>query len=143
MKLTHAQEAMAAAIEDQWLAAAVATGPAERDAAEAGVRESYRLAGVPAPERVYWFGSPRGGAAAAALLSGAPEPGPDAPAWFTEVHAELRRQGWTPGETAGPSLRRRVRTEPWAAAREAACRHWAQTAGRSSVRRPGAGPGAW
>jgi hypothetical protein len=140
MRLTHAQEAMAAAIEDQWLAAAVETGPAARDAAEAGAREAYRLAGVPAPERVYWFGSPRAGAAAVALLSGAPEPGRDSPAWFTEVHAELRRQGWSAGETAGPSVRRRVRTEPWAAARKAAVEAlgsdgWAQlstAAGRRS-----------
>ncbi len=140
MKLTHAQEAMAAAVEDQWLAAAVATAPADRAAAEAGVREAYRLAAAPPPERMFWFGSPRAGAAAVALLSGAPEPGPGAPAWFAEAHAELRRQGWTPAETAGPSLRRRVRTEPWAAARQAAVEHlgadgWAQlgaAAGRRS-----------
>lgn len=140
MKLSHAQEAMAAAVEDQWLAAAVETGAAERTAAESGVREAYRLAGAPAPERIYWFGSPRAGVAAVALLSGAPEPGPDAPAWFTEVHAELLRQGWQPGETGGRSLRRRVRTEPWAAARKAAVEAlgadgWAQlsaAAGRRS-----------
>jgi hypothetical protein len=140
MKLTHAQEAMAAAIEDQWLAAAVETDPAVREAAESGLRDAYRLAGAAQPERVYWFGSPRAGAAAVALLSGAAEPGPDAPAWHIEAHAELRRQGWTPGESAGPSLRRRVRTEPWAAARTAAVQAlgtdgWAQlsaAAGRRS-----------
>src|SRR5690349_878225 len=119
MRLTHEQEAMAAAIEDQWLAAAVETGLAARAEAEAGVREAYRLVGAAEPERVYWFGSPRAGAAAVALLAGAPGPGADDPAWFAEVHAELRRQGWTPGESAGSSLRRRVRTEPWAAARKA------------------------
>jgi hypothetical protein len=209
MKLSHAQEAMAAAIEDQWLAAAVQTGDAERAAAEEGVRTAYRLAGLPAPERIYWFGSPRAGAAAVALLSGASlgdaglpgvaagdaglsgvdgavfgyarlsgpgaavsgdvrlsgpgavvsddarVPGPGAvvsgdagasaagvvvPGWFAEVRAELSRQGWTPGETAGASLRRRVRTEPWAAARKAAVEAlggdgWAQlsaAAGRRS-----------
>jgi hypothetical protein len=144
MKLSHAQEAMAAAIEDQWLAAAVETGAADRAAAEAGVREAYRLAGAPEPERIYWFGSPRAGAAAVALLSGAAEPGPDSPAWFTEVHAELHRQGRQPGSpaggTAGRSLRHRVRTEPWAAARKAAVEAlgadgWAQlsaAAGRRS-----------
>ncbi|MDI6102151.1 hypothetical protein QLQ12_26380 [Actinoplanes sp. NEAU-A12] len=140
MKLSHAQEAMAAAVEDQWLAAAVETGAADRPAAEAGVREAYRLAGAPAPERIYWFGSPRAGAAAVALLSGAAAPGPDAPAWFVEVHAELRGQGRLPGETAGRSLRRQVRTEPWAAARKAAVEilgadGWAQltaAAGRRS-----------
>ena len=140
MKLSHAQEAMAAAVEDQWLAAAVETGAAGRAAAEAGVREAYRLAGVPAPERIYWCGSPRAGAAAVALLSGAAEPGADAPAWLAEVHADLRRQGRQPGETAGRSVRRRVRTEPWAAARKAAVEilgpdGWAQlsaAAGRRS-----------
>ncbi|KUL28514.1 DUF6745 domain-containing protein [Actinoplanes awajinensis] len=140
MKLTHEQEAMAAAVEDQWLAAAVETAPAARAEAEAGVREAYRLAGATPPERIYWFGSPRAGAAAVALLAGAPAPGPDDPAWFAEAHAELRRQGWIPGETAGRSLRRRVRTEPWAAARQAAVEAlgadgWAQlsaAAGRRS-----------
>ncbi|GID91029.1 DUF6745 domain-containing protein [Amorphoplanes digitatis] len=137
MKLTHADEAMAAAVEERWLAAAAQTGPAQRAAAEAGVREAYRLAGAPEPGRIYWFGSPRAGAAAVALLSGAPAPGP---AWFAAVHAGLLDQGWTPGETAGASLRRRVRTEPWAAARKAAVEAlgadgWAQlgaAAGRRS-----------
>ncbi|BEL02875.1 hypothetical protein Q0Z83_010660 [Actinoplanes sichuanensis] len=219
MKLSHAQEAMAAAIEDQWLAAAVQTGDAARAAAEEGVRDSYRLAGLEVPDRIYWFGSPRAGAVAMALLSGRlpipaatrptvsspdveafPSPptavaeaspaaarpasaatdggappgvasgesaaggAPPAaasservaagvgvgsgssaaeagvPEWVAEVCAELRLQGWTPGETAGPSLRRRVRTEPWAAARKAAVEAlgndgWAQlsaAAGRRS-----------
>ncbi|GAA0452633.1 hypothetical protein Ade02nite_00620 [Paractinoplanes deccanensis] len=170
MQLTHAQEAMAAAIEDQWLAAAMETGPADRAAAESGVREAYRLAGATPPEQIFWLGSPRAGAAAAALLAGATPPGSsatgalpdgstsspgaasDRPAspsaavpgvssdWFGEVHAELRRQGWTPGSPAGPSMRRRVRTEPWAAARKAAAEAlgndgWAQlsaAAGRRS-----------
>ncbi|MET8149190.1 DUF6745 domain-containing protein [Actinoplanes sp. NPDC049668] len=118
MRLTPADEAIAAAIEEQWLAAAAQTGPAARAAAEAGVREAYRRSGAPEPDRIYWFGSPRAGAAAVALLAGAP---PSAgPAWFTAVHAGLLDQGWTPGETAGASLRRRVRTEPWAASRKAA-----------------------
>ncbi|BAL89818.1 hypothetical protein AMIS_45980 [Actinoplanes missouriensis 431] len=149
MRLTHAQEAMAAAIEDQWLAAAVQTGPAGRKEAEAGVRAAYRLAGLPEPERIYWLGSPRAGALAASLLR-APTPGspvaaldagPVSPAagaasdaaagsgpaasvagpeWVAGVHAELRRQGWAPGESGGAAVRRQVRTEPWAAARKAA-----------------------
>ncbi|MEV0901732.1 DUF6745 domain-containing protein [Actinoplanes sp. NPDC049802] len=120
MRLTHAQESMAAAIEDQWLATATETGPADRAAAEEGVREAYRLAGAPPPERIHWFGSPRSGAAAAALLSGRAEPGPESPPWFAEAHAGLRRQGWAPGESAGRPVRGRVRTAPWAAARKAA-----------------------
>ncbi|MFC4071648.1 DUF6745 domain-containing protein [Actinoplanes subglobosus] len=78
-------------------------------------------------------------------LGASAQPGVDradgfGPAWFAEVAAELLRQGWTPGETAGPSMRRRVRTEPWAAARKAAVEAlgsegWAQlsaAAGRRS-----------
>lgn len=156
MRLTHAQEAMAAAIEDQWLAAAVQTGPARREAAEAGVRGAYARAGLEPPERVYWFGSPRAGAAAVAMLTGAAkatpivpgpgspasgdESGPDVPGWFAEVHADLLGQGWTPGESAGRSVRRQLRTEPWAAARKTALEAlgpdgWAQlsaAAGRRS-----------
>ncbi|MEV6344816.1 DUF6745 domain-containing protein [Actinoplanes sp. NPDC051851] len=139
MRLTHAQEAMAAAVEDQWLAAAVETGPGDDETAASGVREAYRLAGLPAPERVYRFGSPRAGAAAVALLTGR-EVGDEAPGWLAEVRAELLRQGWTPGDVAGASVRRQVRTEPWAAARKAAAAAlgndgWAQlsaAAGRRS-----------
>ncbi len=140
MRLTHAQEAMAAAIEDQWLAAAVRTGPAEREAAEIGVRAAYSLAGLEPPAHVLWFGSPRAGAAAVALMTGALTIGPDSPRWCAEVYDELRRQGWAPEWDAGRSVRRRVRTEPWAAARKASLEAlgpdgWAQlsaAAGRRS-----------
>ncbi|WP_433824447.1 DUF6745 domain-containing protein [Actinoplanes sp. CA-015351] len=172
MQLTHAHEAMASAIEDQWLAAAVQTGAAVRAEAEAGVREAYTLAGLPEPEKIYWLGSPRAGAAAAAILAVAPELGPQTAAglagvsggpaaglagvsggpaaglagvsagtaWLAEVHADLGRQGWTPGEPLGSSLRRQIRTEPWAAARKSAVEAlgadgWAQlsaAAGRRS-----------
>jgi hypothetical protein len=42
-----------------WRAWASATGPADRAAAENGVRRAYRLAGLAEPERVVWVGSPR------------------------------------------------------------------------------------
>ncbi|WP_052721330.1 DUF6745 domain-containing protein [Actinoplanes rectilineatus] len=162
MQLTHEQEAMAAAVEDQWLATALETGPADRAAAEEGVRVSYRLAGLEPPTRIYWFGSPRAAAVAVALLTGVSVPsssgvspssgvlssssgpgsadGETLPEWFGGVVAELRRQGWQTGETAGASVRRQVRTEPWAAARAAAAAElgaegWAQlgsAAGRRS-----------
>ncbi|MFD3456457.1 DUF6745 domain-containing protein [Streptomyces sp. NPDC058691] len=75
-----------------WREVAAATGPADRVAAEDGVRLAYRLAGLPVPERIVWAGSPREGAVLA---------------------ARLIREG-----AAGPSVRERVRTLPWAAARE-------------------------
>ncbi|MCO8272264.1 hypothetical protein M1L60_16850 [Actinoplanes sp. TRM 88003] len=166
MRLTDHQEATAAAIEDQWLAAALETAPANRPAAEEGVREAYRQAGLPEPEQIFWLSSPRAGAVAAALLSGTP---PEGPTWVTEVLTALQQQGFSgplnstaarssadadtsllrpqpskntdaastsarrlppdesagaatshPSPVAGSSVRRQIRTEPWAAARERA-----------------------
>lgn len=137
MRLTDNQEATAAAIEDQWLAAALETAPANRPAAEEGVREAYRQAGRPEPDEIVWLSSPRAGAVAAALLTGA---APEGPAWVTEVRAALEHQGVTASPDAGASVRRQIRTEPWAAARERASQvlgvdGWAQltaAAGRRS-----------
>ncbi|MFE0738012.1 DUF6745 domain-containing protein [Streptomyces sp. NPDC058855] len=70
---------------DDWRAVAAATRPAERAAAEAGVRLAYRTAGLAAPERVLWAPSPL---AAVRLIR------------------ELTDRG--------PSVREEVRTRPWA-----------------------------
>ncbi|MFE3068396.1 DUF6745 domain-containing protein [Streptomyces sp. NPDC059247] len=43
---------------DKWRSVAAATGPADRAAAEAGVRHAYRTAGLPEPERFVWADSP-------------------------------------------------------------------------------------
>ncbi|PZH18358.1 hypothetical protein C1I97_03895 [Streptomyces sp. NTH33] len=75
-----------------WREVAAATGPADRAAAEEGVRLAYRLAGLPEPEHIIWVGSPREGAALAARL--------------------------TAEGTAGRGVRDEVRTRPWAAARK-------------------------
>ncbi|MFR9800085.1 DUF6745 domain-containing protein [Streptomyces sp. MS06] len=75
-----------------WREVAAATGPADRGAAEEGVRLAYRLAGLPEPERIVWAGSPRAAVALAARL--------------------------TADGTAGRSVRDEVRTRPWAAARK-------------------------
>jgi hypothetical protein len=93
-----------------WREVAAATGPADRAAAEEGVRLAYRLAGLPEPERIIWVGSPREGAARAVRLT-------------------------TEG-TAGRSVRDEVRNRPWAAARKRVldrlgpagwAEHWALT----------------
>jgi hypothetical protein len=139
VQLTEAQETAAAAVEDQWLAAGLATGPANRLAAEEGVAQAYRAAGLPPPRQTFWLGSPRAGAVAAALIAGARLPA-DAPAWAAAVDAALRSQGWEPGSTAGASVRTAVRTTPWSQARGAALTRfgtdgWAQlsaAAGRRS-----------
>ncbi|MEU5400141.1 DUF6745 domain-containing protein [Streptomyces sp. NPDC005963] len=70
---------------DKWRAVAAATGPADRAAAEAGVRLAYRTAGLAEPERIVWVDSPRAGVEAVQALSG-----------------------------GGPSVREEVRTRPWA-----------------------------
>ncbi|MFJ8609152.1 DUF6745 domain-containing protein [Streptomyces sp. NPDC093675] len=75
----------------KWREVAAATGPADRGAAEEGLRLAYRLAALEEPETVVWAGSPREGAALAARLTA---------------------EGAT-----GRSVREAVRTRPWAAAR--------------------------
>ncbi|MFI9150069.1 DUF6745 domain-containing protein [Streptomyces sp. NPDC053367] len=91
----------------QWAAAAV---PADRAAAEEGVRLAYRRAGLAGPERIVWAGSPRAG---------------------VEVVRGLM--------DAGPCVREAVRTAPWAAERARMlaelgaagwAAHWSATGGR-------------
>ncbi|MFF9165328.1 MULTISPECIES: DUF6745 domain-containing protein [unclassified Streptomyces] len=101
----HADEVVA-----DWRARAAATGPADRAAAEAGVRLAYRRAGLAEPERVLWARSPREGVALVRELT-----------------------------DAGPSVREAVRSRPWAAARARLheelgpagwSAHWSATGGR-------------
>ncbi|MFI2413831.1 DUF6745 domain-containing protein [Streptomyces sp. NPDC018947] len=95
---------------DRWRARAVTAAPADRRAAEAGVRLAYRRAGLAEPERIVWAGSPREGVRTVRELTG-----------------------------AGRSVRDAVRTAPWAAERARAhadlgaagwSAHWAATGGR-------------
>ncbi|WP_307168478.1 DUF6745 domain-containing protein [Streptomyces sp. B3I7] len=84
-----------------WRARARATAPADRTAAEAGIRAAYRQAGLPEPERFVWAGSPR---AAVSLIRELPDRGTcvrdavrDSP-WSAErarLHAELGAAGWS------------------------------------------------
>ncbi|WP_018561035.1 MULTISPECIES: DUF6745 domain-containing protein [unclassified Streptomyces] len=75
-----------------WREVVAATGPADRAAAEDGVRLAYRLAGLAEPERIVWAASPLEAVALAMRL--------------------------TAGGTSGGSVRDAVRTRPWAVARE-------------------------
>nr|WP_107058068.1 hypothetical protein [Streptomyces globisporus] len=70
---------------DKWRAVAAATGPADRAAAEAGVRLAYRSAGLAEPERILWADSPLAAVALLQDLTG-----------------------------TGRSVRDEVRTRPWA-----------------------------
>ncbi|WP_086729692.1 DUF6745 domain-containing protein [Streptomyces carpinensis] len=93
---------MAGAVEmEHWRACAMAAAPADRGAAEEGVRLAYRRAGLAEPERIVWAGSPREGVR---LVRSLPEAGPSvrevirtAP-WAAErawLHAELGASGWS------------------------------------------------
>ncbi|MEU6066773.1 DUF6745 domain-containing protein [Streptomyces sp. NPDC047082] len=84
-----------------WRACAAATGPAEWERAERGVRLAYRRAGLMEPEHVVWAGSPL---EALTLIRGMEDTGPSvreavrtAP-WAVErgrIHAELGAVGWS------------------------------------------------
>ncbi|GGM60116.1 DUF6745 domain-containing protein [Dactylosporangium sucinum] len=101
------------AVSAKWLAAGLSTVPADRAAAEDGVRLAYRSAGLRPPKHIVWFASPLAAARAAALLTGLSTVAPDGGVAF-----QLSSQGCPPvAGTAGPSVRAAVRTKPWAAAR--------------------------
>ncbi|GHJ45211.1 hypothetical protein Cs7R123_25530 [Catellatospora sp. TT07R-123] len=123
---------------EAWLGSGLCTEPAERAAAEAGVRQAYAAAGLPAPARIVWLGSPEAGAVAVALLTtGAAG---TLPAGAELVRTRLLTQGCAPGtQQLGRSVRPQVRTAPWARARAALsarlggvgfARHWAASARR-------------
>ncbi|MEU0405115.1 DUF6745 domain-containing protein [Streptomyces sp. NPDC006197] len=69
---------------DRWRAVAAATGPADRAAAEAGVRLAYRSAGLAEPERILWADSPL---AAVTLLRDLTDTG-------RSVRDEVRTRPW-------------------------------------------------
>ncbi|MFE2447670.1 DUF6745 domain-containing protein [Streptomyces melanosporofaciens] len=100
-----------------WRTVAAATGPADREAAEAGIRRAYEQAGLTAPERIVWTGSPLAATAAVMLLTGQED---RLPREFAERAAgTLRAAGVEPvAGGAGASVREAVRTHPWARARQ-------------------------
>ena len=67
--LTVEQEAMLAQVRDEWIEVGLSTEPASRPAAEEGVRQAYRRAGLEPPSVVIWLGSPYAGCVASAMLS--------------------------------------------------------------------------
>jgi hypothetical protein len=86
---------------DKWRAVAAATGPADREAAEEGVRLAYRAAGLRPPEQVVWVDSPRAGVAAVRVLEDVGRPVRDAvrtASWAEErrrLHDALGPAGWS------------------------------------------------
>lgn len=82
---------------EQWRRVAAATGPADRAAAEAGVRLAYRRAGLPEPERIRWTDSPLAAVRMQTDRSGESGEGP---------------------EDRGCGVRDAIRGRPWAAERD-------------------------
>jgi hypothetical protein len=98
------QLATLGAVADEWLAAVLAAGPTDREAAQAGVHQAYRAAGLAPPEWVVWLGSPLAGAVAVALLTGlAADVAVRDPTW-DRVTDELEGQGQpaAPGRAGRP-----------------------------------------
>ncbi|MEW2409289.1 DUF6745 domain-containing protein [Streptomyces griseoviridis] len=92
-----------------WRACAARATPADRVAAEKGVRLAYRRAGLDEPERVVWAGSPR---EAVTLIRAMTDTGPSvrdavrSTPWAAErarLHQELGAAGWSAhwGATGG------------------------------------------
>lgn len=126
---------MTVLVTDGWQAVAFTTRPADRERAEAGVRAAYGAAGLAGPEHILWVPSPAAGAIAAAIIAhGDRARAALEDAGLTNATATIRES--LPAD-AGPSVRDKVRTHPWEAARAAAYtelgpqqwpRTWARTA---------------
>ncbi len=67
-RLSPEQEALMSVVRDEWLAHGLATEPADREVAERGVANAYRVAGLEPPSIVVWLDSPLAGALGQALL---------------------------------------------------------------------------
>jgi hypothetical protein len=112
------QLAILGEVASEWLAAVMAAGPTDREAAEAGVDRAYRSARLAPPERVVWLGSPLAGAVAVALLTGLDADLAAADPSWERVRDELQRQGQptAPGR-AGRPVRPRIGPLLWAEVR--------------------------
>jgi len=126
-----------------WRAAALRTGAADRAAAEAGVRATYRAAGLTVPGTLVWFDSPLSATAAALLVTGRDRAVREATATARHLLDEAART--LAGHGVGPlpdparlSVREVLRTAPWESARRRRLaelgpagwsEHWTRTGG--------------
>jgi hypothetical protein len=67
---TAERQALLPPVRDEWIGHGLAAGPADRAAAEAGVRDVYLGAGRRPPEHVVWLGSPMAGSIGADIRAG-------------------------------------------------------------------------
>ncbi|MFI0821066.1 DUF6924 domain-containing protein [Streptomyces sp. NPDC021098] len=92
-KLTDAQIHALDKVKDDWLAHGLATAPADRTEAEAGVVDAYRAAGLQPPMLIIWLDSPLAGAVGAWMLAGAEGPRPQVEARVrARIEAQVRAQ---------------------------------------------------
>jgi len=68
--LSGKRRAILEAYRHEWLAIMRSTVPADRDAAEAGVRNAYEAAGLKPPATYLWFDSPLSAVLASAIITG-------------------------------------------------------------------------
>ncbi|MDI2131565.1 DUF6745 domain-containing protein [Yinghuangia seranimata] len=108
-ELTLAHRAALSETADTWAAVAAATGPADRAAAEAAIRDAYRAAGLAEPDKILWYDSPLAAAVAATVVSGAFKP-QELAAMKLPVRAPA-------GSRAGAPVRDRLRAATWERAR--------------------------
>lgn len=128
-ELTDSQIHSLDRVKDDWLAHGLATGPADRAEAEAGVADAYRAAGLEPPALCIWLDSPMAGAIGAWMLAGPEGPRPRGEGHVrAQVDAQIRAQAdaqnrgrsvtgtgdrvWTWGrDQAGELVRDRVRDQ--------------------------------
>ncbi|BAD56343.1 DUF6745 domain-containing protein [Nocardia farcinica] len=94
-QLTDEQAAMLPVIRDEWIRAGLSTEPADRAAAEAGVRKAYAAAGLEPPRLVIWLDSPLAGAIGQAIVRTPPRT--SAQVWdqvWDQVWAQVGAQVW-------------------------------------------------
>ena len=129
--LTVEQEAMLAQVRDEWLAVGLSTEPASRPAAEEGVRQAYRRAGLEPPSVVIWLGSPYAGCVASAMLN-PDQVGAQVGAQVrAQVGAQVRGQVWAQvrGQVWG-QVGAQVRDQVWDQVR---AQVWAQVGDQVSA----------
>ena len=91
-ELTAEQKATLEKVRDEWLSVGLSTEPADRAAAEDGVRAAYRRAGLTPPRVMVWLDSPLAGCIGATVLGQAEDQ-----VWDQvgdQVRAQVGRQVW-------------------------------------------------
>lgn len=111
-QLTDEQAAMLPVIRDEWIRAGLSTEPADRAAAEAGVRKAYAAAGLEPPRLVIWLDSPLAGAIGQAIVRTPPRTSARVQA---QVWAQVRDQvGDQVGDQVRAQVEAQVRAQVWA-----------------------------